>query len=58
MAKCRSREDARYRAISGVLKQFIRKEALAKQKDELLVIPPAVVAKTRMVDETIKGAGG
>jgi hypothetical protein len=31
MARCRSRGDARYRAISGVLKQAIRREALVKQ---------------------------
>jgi hypothetical protein len=57
MAKCRSKEDARYRAILGVLKQFIRKEALAKQKEVLLVMPPADV-KSRTVDETIKEESG
>lgn len=30
MARCRSKDDPRYRAISGVLKQFLRKEILAK----------------------------
>lgn len=28
MARCRSRDDARYRAIAGVLRQFVRKEHL------------------------------
>jgi hypothetical protein len=58
MVKCGSREDASYRAISGVLRQFIRKEALAKQKEMLLVMPPADVAKAKTVDETIEGASG
>lgn len=31
MTKCRSRDDARYRAILGVLKQFARKEVLKKE---------------------------
>jgi hypothetical protein len=58
MAKYRSREDAGYRAISGVLRQFIRKEALAKQKEAPLVMPPADIAKARTLDETTKGASG
>jgi hypothetical protein len=31
MARCRSRDDAHYRAILGILKQFIREEAPTKQ---------------------------
>jgi hypothetical protein len=58
MAKCGSKEDASYRAISGVLRQFIRKEALTKQNDMLLVMPPAVVVKAKTVNETIEGASG
>ncbi len=36
LARCSGRDDVRYRQISGVLKQFIRKE-LSKRKISLAV---------------------
>jgi hypothetical protein len=52
MARCRSKADARYRAIAGVLKQFVRKDL--KQMKQTEAAASGAGVKLAAVDEPVQ----